>query len=105
MPLGILPLNETKNSDMVEIMEYMHQYVPTKEVSEQTSVPISDDPITISKTNIEKLLFGGDQLTVARARGAKKTRINSTSSDKCLNGLIPCIEDWHTKLVLIEVFQ
>ena len=54
---------------------------------------------------MEKLLFGGDRLTVARARAAKKRRINSTSSDKCLDSLIPCIEDWHTKLALIEVFQ
>ena len=86
-------------------MKYVHQYVLTKNVMEQTSVSLSDNPISISKTQMEKFLFGGDQLTVARARAAKKTRINSTSSDKCLDGLIPCIEDWHTKLALIEVFQ
>ena len=52
---------------------------------------------------MQRVPFGGDQLTKARARGAKKTRMNSTSAEQRLDGLIPCVEDWHTKLVLIEV--
>lgn len=64
---------------------------------------VSSTGESVTEIQMYNLLFGGDQLTVARARGAKKTRKNSTSLDKCLDGLIPCIEDWHAKVVLLEV--
>ena len=47
--------------------------------------------------------FGGDQLTAARVRGAQAAKCNSVTSAKRFDGLIPVIEDWHTKVVLLEV--
>ena len=46
------------------------------------------------------VMFGGDQLTAARARGAKKSRANSTT---CLSGLEPYVQDWHAKVIFHEV--
>ena len=99
----MLPCDETKNSGMVEIIKHLHQYVLLDNSIEQTSLPGTSATVQVLKTSMQRVLFGGDQLTTARARGAKKTRMNSTSAEQRLDGLIPCVEDWHTKLVLIEV--
>jgi len=88
---------------MVDIMLHTHQYVPSKSITRQTIVSPTGESVAVTEVNMYNLLFGGDQLTVARARGAKKTRQNSTSLDKRLDGLLPCIEDWHTKVVLLKV--
>ena len=88
---------------MVDIMSHINQYVPFKSVNTQVNVPSTGESVTLAKVYMEKLLFGGDQLTVARARGAKKTRMNSTSAEKRFDGIIPCVENWHTKPVLLEV--
>ena len=50
-----------------------------------------------------KILLGGDQLTVARAHGAKGMRVNHETAKSCLKGIIPVIEDWHTRLTLMKV--
>ena len=47
-------------------------------------------------------LFGGDQLTVARAIGAQRIRSNSDGAG-CLEGLIPVVEDWHANVCLLGV--
>ena len=87
---------------MVDIMLHAHQYVPTRTV---TKSPTDNNSAPVTEMQMHKILFGGDQLTVARARGAKKSRKNSTTSDKRLEGLVPCIEDWHAKVILIEVIK
>ena len=43
-------------------------------------------------------LIGGDQLTVARVRGSQDSRYNSNNGRRRLEGFIPVIEDWHTKM-------
>lgn len=48
-------------------------------------------------------LVGGDQLTVARIRGAQKIRGNSEKSEDRFDGLLPVAEDWHTKMCFMEV--
>ncbi len=56
-----------------------------------------------SPTSLHLILLGGDQLTAAQARGAKKTRVNSVTCGTRLDGLIPCAEYWHTKMNLLDV--
>lgn len=58
-----------------------------------------------SHTDFElvKLLLGGDQLTVARIHSAKGIRANHEDSKSCLKGLIPVVEDWHTRMTLMQV--
>ena len=86
--------NENKHSDMIDIMHTLHQYVPiNSEDSEHGS----------HKSTVHKVLFGGDQLTAARARGCRDLRLNSDTTIGQLNGLIPVAEDWHTSVALLSV--
>ena len=49
------------------------------------------------------ILFGGDQLTAARAWSAKRNVANGDSDSVKLLGLIPVAKDWHTKMSLLSV--
>ena len=79
---------------MIDIMDRLHAYVPV--------APSSGD---MEEKRLKKVLFGGDQLTVARARTAQHTRITSDSHTDALHGLIPFASDWHAEFNLMEVFQ
>ena len=96
MPLGVLPKNENKMTDMVDIMSHLHQYVPVVE---------SPEPLLASEdsSQVHGVLFGGDQLTVARARGAKKIMSNALTRAKRIEGIVPVAEDWHTKMNFLDV--
>ncbi len=88
---------------MIEIMDQIHSYTPTKQYTEEFIETSTNEVINIPKALIHPVLFGGDQLTAARARGAKRAKANSI--DPCLkfDGLIPVAEDWHTKLNFLGV--
>ena len=54
-------------------------------------------------TRFFPLLFGGDQLTAARIRGAQ---VVAQTLKKCIDrfeGVVPVIEDWHCRLTLMKV--
>ena len=85
---------------ILTIKQHLHQYVPSIIGSEQAYINSSAEVCTAS---FHKLLMGGDQLTVARARAVQRHRINSASPLACLNGLIPCAQDWHTQAILLQV--
>ena len=78
--------SEQKTEDMVDILEYAQKYAP----------------VTASGT-IHPLLFGGDQLTRERADGAKDAKLQSSTPMKKLRGIIPKIEDWHARVVFLQV--
>ena len=59
--------------------------------------------LEVPQYHLEKVLFGGDQFTTARARSAKKARVNYLSSMSRLEGLIPCAEHFHVKLNFLDV--
>lgn len=88
---------------MVDILAHLHQYVPAKEYTEEVHIPSINEPIIEHKTQVRQLLFGGDQLTAARARGALRAMFNATTSTKRLEGLIPTIEDWHAEVSFLDV--
>ena len=48
-------------------------------------------------------LFGGDQLSLARARGAVDIRDDHGILEDKLHGLFPVVKDWHTKIALQKV--
>ena len=75
---------------MVDIMETLHTYVPTTDTT-----PTSPGHIAV--------LFGGDQLTAARARGAKRAVMNGATFQKRLEGIYPVAEDWHAKMNFLDV--
>ena len=79
----------------------MHSYVPTQ--SYQEEYQIDEEAIEIPMARMHPILFGGDQLTAARARGAKKAKINSFDPCRKLDGLIPTAADWHARLNFLGV--
>ena len=102
VPLGVFLKNETTYEEMMDILDMLQKYVPKVEMN---ATYIGDDG-HIKECKIEKmhyLLLGGDQLTVARARGCQKIRSNSIALPVRLEGLQPVIEDWHEKGVFLEV--
>lgn len=88
---------------MVDIMSHLHQYVPTLEYAKTIHRTSTGRELEVSQVHVRKILFGGDQLTAARGRGAKRSRVNSLSGVTRLDGIIPCAEDWHIKLNLLDV--
>ena len=46
---------------------------------------------------------GGDQMTAARIRSSQHLMSNSENDIKRLKGLTGIVEDWHAKVVLLEV--
>ena len=103
MPLGVLPKNENVNEEMVDIMDHLHQYVPVHRSTDRITVPSSDEEIEVVTDQLNSVIFGGDQLTVARARGAQKIQMNTKTSTERLLKLVPAIEDWHSKVCLLGV--
>ena len=71
--------NENESTEIVEIMEHLYQYVPGGK---------TENPIAV--------LSGGDLLTVERELNGIEDRCNSQTSQKRLDGLVPCLEDFHT---------
>lgn len=88
-PLGVILKNENKLDDMIEILGELQKLVPST----------SDN----SGTMLHQVLFGGDQLTAKRARSAIRIRDNSIQEIDRLKGFIPVSEDWHAKVVFLEV--
>lgn len=97
--------NEMEYTDMIDILEHVNTYVPTQSMITTAAYPnpLIGSPVPIKHQLIHPLLFGGDQLTVARARGAKQIRKNSLNPSQKLEGLIPIAEDWHAKVCLLQV--
>ena len=95
--------NENKLDEMVAIMETLQHYIPRIRQSTHLNVPGSDEQETVHNDFFCSILFGGDQLTVARAIGAQRIRANSEDGTARLEGLIPVVEDWHAKVCLLGV--
>jgi len=92
---------------MCEIMEKLHEYVPATYVKEYYDLFDDGCLMEVEEEMFHQILFGGDQLTAARARGSARTRCDHVSSitsrrDR-LEGLLPVAEDWHAKQCLLKV--
>ena len=103
VPLGILLKNENKAADMVYILTSLHKYVPVREYMREVSIPRLTVVVRKPEAVFSKILFGGDQLTAARARGAMTAMSNASTACKRLEGLIPVIEDWHAQVAFLDV--
>lgn len=102
VPLGVLLFNENKVHEMCKILDKLHDYVPSTSVAETITLP-NGQVITHSDYNLTKILLGGDQLTVARVRGAMSVRSNHENTRDRLEGILPVLEDWHARQVLMQV--
>ena len=100
--MGVLPLKEeTKYEEMIDILEEYKQYVPSQTVKLKEPIPGSDD--TEDETYLTTLI-GGDQLSVARIRGAQCIRGSAELEKHRLDMFLPTAEDWHGKVCFIEVY-
>lgn len=92
---------------MCEIMDKLHEYVPATDVKEFYDLFDDGDIIEVEEEVFYQILFGGDQLTVARARGSAaiwSDHVTSICSRRDrLEGLLPVVEDWHAKQCLLKV--
>ena len=86
MPLGVILMNENTSSEMIEIMEEIQKFVPATQ--QMVSLPI--------------VVLGSDQLTCEQARNSERHRKGSATTEECLEGLVPTVEDWHTKMNYYE---
>jgi hypothetical protein len=82
--LGLVFANEACSEGMVDILEFMHQYIHKGKAKEQ-------------------VVFGGDQLTCERAVGVQRLRKTSIEKEQRLADVLPTAEDWHTKMTLLIV--
>ena len=90
---------------MIKIFKKVHVYVPSKDMERKVTVPNKEGAASVIKVDDKKfstLLIGGDQLTVARIRGAQMIRGNSETSEHRFDGLLPVAEDWHAKVCFLE---
>lgn len=49
------------------------------------------------------ILVGGDQVTAVRALSSQKVRRNSKTPLDQLQGIAPVCEDWHARVMLLQV--
>lgn len=77
--------DETKTSDMIDIMEEYYKYLPTSETGKPVKLPLYCDG-----------------LSCERADGAQKARTNGEDEWQCLLGLEPCAQDWHKRQLLLQ---
>ena len=76
--------------------------LPTK--VEFADVPFEDFDIEdCEEYTYHHLLLGGDQLTVARSCTSIAIRADHDLKKEHLEGLLPVVEDWHTKQTLLKV--
>ena len=87
---------------MVDIMEHLYQYIPSIKYEER-KICSTGEVVMKEKANLRPILFGGDQLTAARARSAMKVRVNTNTSATKFSCIIPDMEDWHTKANFLGV--
>ena len=92
--MSIIPKNENKGDEMVEIRDTIHTYV---------TASCRNESVEVHRACSFPINLHGDYLTPCRARGAKKVKINANSPPHRLEGAIPAAADWHTNLKLLGV--
>lgn len=89
VPLGIQLKNEAKLQHMAEILDELSEYVPIQQQNGVTLIP--------------RIIFG-DQLTIARIRGAAILRTPEINEEHQLKQFVGAISDWHARLCLVMVW-
>lgn len=86
---------------MTQILLALNKYVPADH-TEQT-FDVDGVIFTEPETKVWRRMIYGDQLTVARVRGAAALRsLHKTKLDR-LEGYVAANSDWHTRLCLVTV--
>ena len=102
VPVGVIMLNENKVDEMCKILDELHKYVPAQNICTEIALP-DGRMLPHDDYKLLQILLGGDQLTVARIRGAVAIRSNHETAKDRLEGIVPVVEDWHARQVLMQV--
>ncbi|XP_062512946.1 uncharacterized protein LOC134188769 isoform X2 [Corticium candelabrum] len=100
VPLEVLLHNEIYLPEMCKILGSLQEYVPSRVVN--STLDVGDKSLCLKNVDFLPILMGGDQLTAARARGAKSLRSSHDNAKGRLEGLLPVVEDWHARLTLAK---
>ena len=106
VPLGVFLKDENKLDEMVDILDDLHKNVPTVRTTQDVKVTSTGETTqtkTIHTDHFNHILLGGDQLTVARIRGCHRMHTNTHNGRDGCEGLLPVVEDWHTKMCFMKV--
>ena len=101
VPLGVQLKNEAKLKEMGQILLALNAYMPFQD--EVQTVQIDGESIIRPETKLSPRLVYGDQLTVARARGAASLRCRHETALDRLEGYVPVTSDWHARLCVVTV--
>ena len=93
--------NEIYLTDMAHILESFNQYVPSELCSHHMTINGQDYEYDNSK--LIQLLIFGDQLTAAKARSAAVLREPQRRKLERLEGFVPCVADWHSRMCFLRV--
>ena len=63
----------------------------------------TDEEGNLKVSKFHKIIFGEDQLTAARARTAIQRLAKGNDAASKLLGLVPIVEDWHTRQLMLVV--
>ena len=97
--MGVLLHDENKWDGMSYILHHFMKYIPT--LTREGEMPLPDGNVfTFDDT---KILFGGDQLTAAMMRGTQALLGFTTTPTDRLEGVLPVLEDWHSRMALVDV--
>ncbi len=86
-----MPAQEREH--LIEILPELQRYIPSKECTNLVYVPSTNEVAVKDSAVYQYILFGGDQLTVARARGAITAMANHPTVEKRLENIVPVVED------------
>lgn len=98
----MIPLDENRIDQMCLILDQAQRYTPTIVTDEKVVLPNGEDYF-FKKENMHEILIGGDQVTVTRARSSIAVRRTHDTNKEKLLGVVPVIEDWHARLILMQV--
>ena len=99
--------NENVLGDMIDILDGLHWYIPRLQPPMQMLDVCTEGghakAVEVKLHNFSSYMpLGGDQLTIARIRGSQSILSNSDNGEERLEGFVPVIENWHTKMCFME---
>ena len=94
--------NENKLDEMSLILDHYMKLVPSLPFEGYITHP-RGGVLEFDDTRFFPILFGGDQLTVARVRGTQALRDTTDNCVDRLEGVAAVVEDWHARMALVRV--
>ena len=87
---------------MGKILNHYMSLVPTVSAKGSLVLPNGSEE-EFDDSRFHSILFGGDQLTAARIRGAQALRDTQDEKVDRFEGLTAIVEDWHARMTLLKV--